>query len=119
MEQLIKYCLILFVIGGGYKLYTGYGPISALSAQGPNDEVIMYALTTCGACKELAQTFAENGIRFTEYDIDTDKEREREFIAKLERINYRGAVGVPSIDVNGVMLPNRPSMAAIAEHFLK
>ena len=118
MEQFVKYCLILFVIGGGYKLYAYWNdPIRTARAQGPNDEVIMYALTTCGACKQLAQTFAQNGIRFTEYDIDIDKERKREFYAKLEQMNYKGAIGVPVIDVNGVMLLNYPSLTEIATHF--
>lgn len=118
MEQFVKYCLILFVIGGGYKLYAYWNDsIRTARTQGPNDEVIMYALTTCGSCKELAKTFAENGVRFTEYDVDIDKERSSEFDAKLKKMNYKGAVGLPSVDVNGVMLLNYPSLKEIARHF--
>ena len=42
----------------------------------------MYAMTTCGSCKVKEKEFEEYGIRYTEYDVDIDKERNRELFAK-------------------------------------
>jgi len=118
VEQFVKYCLFLFVIGASYELYVyWYDPIRTAHAQGPNDEVIMYAQTTCGPCKLKAQEFEEHGIRFIEYDIDVDKQRNHEFYKKLERMNYRGAIGTPTIEVNSVMLPNNPPLLEITRYF--
>ena len=85
--------------------------------QGPNDEVIMYAMTTCGSCKVKEKEFEEYGIRYTEYNVDIDKEHDREMFAKLKEAGYTGAVTTPTFDVNGEMLPNNPSLLEITKHF--
>jgi len=53
-------------------------------------KVVMYSTAWCTVCKQARNYFNENGISFTEYDIEKDEGAGREF-RKL------GARGVPVI----------------------
>lgn len=52
--------------------------------------VVMYSASWCGVCKKAKRYFVENGIQFTEYDIEKSVKGKVEF-KKL------GAKGVPVI----------------------
>jgi glutaredoxin len=54
------------------------------------EEVVMYSAAWCGVCREARRYFEENGIEFTEYDIEKSKKAEAQY-RKL------GAAGVPVI----------------------
>jgi protein-disulfide isomerase len=79
--------------------------------------IVMYSLTTCGYCNMKRAELKTNGIPFVEYFIDEDPARQRELFDKLAAAGYRGrAVGTPTFEVNGRMLPNNPSLATIRKH---
>jgi protein-disulfide isomerase len=79
--------------------------------------IVMYSLTTCGYCNMKRAELKSHDIPFVEYFIDKDPARQRELFDKLAAAGYRGrAVGTPTFEVNGRMLPNNPSLATIRKH---
>lgn len=108
----MKKFLLLMLLGfAAFKLYNQHGAEKSI---GRHDQVIMYALTTCGFCKEKARLLQEQGIAYVQYDIDVDSARRDELNAKLAQAGFppRG-YGTPIFDVHGVMLPNNPELAEI------
>ena len=80
-------------------------------------QVIMYSLTTCGYCVQKRAQLLAAGIQFEEHFVDRDPARMQELSAKLSHAGYRGgAIGTPTFDVNGKMLPNNPSLDTIRKH---
>ena len=81
--------------------------------------IVMYSLTTCGYCTELRHVFEANKVPFTEYFIDTDQARQDEMFAKLQASGLRGGgVGTPTLEVNGMMMPNNPPIDQILKQAL-
>ena len=62
-----------------------------------NHDVVMYATQWCGVCKRARRYFNDNGIAFTEYDIDQDADARK-------RYDALGASGVPVILVGDRMM---------------
>jgi glutaredoxin len=80
-------------------------------------KVVMYSLTTCGYCKLMRHELQARNIPFVEYFLDTEPGRQAELGEKLRRAGFRpGAIGTPTLEVNGVMLPNNPSMSTVLKH---
>jgi len=75
--------------------------------------IYMYSTTTCVYCAELRRTFEANAVPFTEYFIDTDPARHAEFVGKIQFAGIRGGVGTPSLEVNGLFMPNNPPIEDI------
>jgi glutaredoxin len=70
---------------------------------GSNEEprIVMYATAWCGYCKKARQYFADNGIDFVEYDIETDRSAKRDFDALLGSgtpLLYQGYTRVAGFD---------------------
>ncbi|MBX3712296.1 MAG: glutaredoxin family protein [Lysobacter sp.] len=63
------------------------GDHDALLAKAGND-VVMYATTTCQYCAKVRTLLAEEGVKYTEYQIDKSEAANMEFTAK-------GGIGVP------------------------
>ena len=83
------------------------------------DRIVMYSLTTCGYCDQKRAQFDALGVRYREVFIDTDRAAGEAMWAKLRASGWTGGgVGTPTLEVNGVMLPNNPSLAAMSRHFL-
>lgn len=83
----------------------------------PGNEVVMYSLTTCGYCRALRGKMTQAGIPFTEHFVDADPARMQEFSAVLMAQNVPpGAVGVPTLTVNGTLLPNNPPFEIIKQN---
>jgi glutaredoxin len=61
-----------------------------LPEAGNRPRVVMYSASWCGLCKRARRYFRENGIRFTEYDVEKSPKGGRDF-ASL------GGRGVPVI----------------------
>ncbi|NEZ05097.1 glutaredoxin family protein [Wenzhouxiangella sp. XN201] len=61
-----------------------------LAAEGKQPRVVMYATDWCPYCAKAREYFADNGIRYTEYDIDNDP-------AARRRYDAMDATGVPVI----------------------
>ncbi len=55
-----------------------------------SEQVVMYSAAWCGYCKKARNYFKREGIAFTEYDIETSAQGQRDY----ERL---GARGVPVI----------------------
>ncbi|KAA3655360.1 MAG: DUF805 domain-containing protein [Proteobacteria bacterium] len=83
------------------------------------DRIVMYSLTTCGYCDQKRAQFDALGVRYREVFIDTDRSAGEAMWAKLRAGGWTsGGVGTPTLEVNGVMLPNNPSLEAMSQHFL-
>lgn len=92
------------------------GANTSVTPNGTN-QVVMYSLTTCGYCDQKRTELKANGIAFTEYFLDRDERAQAELWQQLKQSGYRrGGVGTPTLVVNGVLLPNNPSMAQIRSH---
>lgn len=70
----------------GYERVTHPGN----DAAGPAGRVVMYATSWCPYCRKARNYFRNNGIPFTEYDIEKNAQARREYDAL-------GARGVPVI----------------------
>ena len=83
------------------------------------DRIVMYSLTTCGYCDQKRAQFDALGVRYHEVFIDTDPDAKRSMWRKLRSAGWdQGGVGTPTLEVNGVMLPNNPSLLRMSAHFL-
>lgn len=82
-----------------------------------NNTVVMYSLTTCGYCVEKRRELNAMGIRYTELFLDGESGAQEQLSSKLERAGMpRQSYGTPILEVNGVMLPNNPSMEEVVQH---
>jgi glutaredoxin len=63
------------------------GDYSALYAKAGHD-VVLYSTTTCPYCTKVRELFAQQGVKFTEYQIDTSKAAAADF-------QSRGGLYVP------------------------
>lgn len=70
-------------------------PESLGSTGGGQKSVEMYSTTWCPACKKARSFFAENGIEFSDYDIELDEAARRRRNAK------HSSCGVPVIEIDG------------------
>lgn len=60
-------------------------------------EVILYATSWCGYCRKTRELFKEQGVAFTEFDIETSDEGRRRYEAL-------DGEGVPVIDIRGTVI---------------
>lgn len=89
LSWLWKTVLLAAILFGLFKLVSiekAPPPSSAVAA--PAGEVWMFSRDSCGYCKKLKNFFSENGISYTELNLDTDSNAQ-EMFATLE------APGVP------------------------
>lgn len=73
---------------GGATTATPAG--KAVSAAKPQSDVTLYVMPQCGYCEKTRQLLTERGVTWTERDIASSTEANREFTAK-------GGVGTPLI----------------------
>lgn len=121
--QFVRVIALLLAIGVGMAFMSITREEPATPARGDGFQtyqrgsVIMYSLTTCGYCAQKRAQLLAAGIQFEEHFVDSDPARMRELSVKLSNAGYRGgAIGTPTFDVNGNMLPNNPSLDTIREH---
>jgi glutaredoxin len=57
----------------------------------------IYSASYCGECKRAKAYMEEKGIKFVDYDIESDIEKRREFYA-------RGGRGIPLLIIRGEMM---------------
>jgi uncharacterized membrane protein YhaH (DUF805 family)/glutaredoxin len=84
------------------------------------NDLVMYSLTTCGYCAQKRAQFDTLGVHYIEVFIDEDQGALQALQTKLQAQGFGGgAIGTPTIEINGVMLPNNPSLDQIATHFYR
>jgi uncharacterized membrane protein YhaH (DUF805 family)/glutaredoxin len=82
-----------------------------------NNVVTMYSLTTCGYCTQKRKELKAEGIAFQEIFLDEDDAAGVALMRKLADQGYRdNGIGTPTLEVNGVLLPNNPDMSEIRRH---
>jgi glutaredoxin len=118
-----RFVVLLLAIGAGlaFVAITREDPARTARVDGlqpyQQARVIMYSLTTCGYCVQKRAQLLAAGIQFEEHFIDADSARMQELSVKLTNAGYRGgAIGTPTFEVNGKMLPNNPSLDTIRKH---
>jgi glutaredoxin len=62
-------------------------------------KVIMYMTDWCPVCKRAREYLKTLGVNVVEYNVDTDKQKEQEWIRKVG--NKRG---VPTLDIEGTII---------------
>ena len=62
-------------------------------------KVIMYMTDWCPVCKKAREYLNDLGVNLVEYNVETDRQREQEWIRKVG--NKRG---VPTLDIEGTIL---------------
>jgi|GEM_PF-2039755 len=110
-----KFLFISLITYGAFTWYQQSDNVSnAYSYDEPDNQLIMYSLTTCGYCKQKVTELNQENISFTEYFIDQDSKRREELFTKLAQSGYPSqSIGTPTFDVRGTMLPNNPDMTVI------
>ncbi len=61
-------------------------------------EVTFYTTPTCPWCKKTKRFLKENNIKYNEVDVGSDDDASKEMIKKS------GQMGVPVVDVDGVII---------------
>jgi mycoredoxin len=110
----LKFLLIGFGVcaGGAWALRkknrSPVGEVIASKPAGPR-EVVMFATSWCGYCAAARRFFADNGIKYVEYDIERDPEGTRKF----EKKGFKG-YGVPVILIDDEVIRgfNEPALRA-------
>jgi glutaredoxin len=86
--------LLVIVSVGAVQSYQSTAEVqtpTAPAVQANTDkQVIMYATSWCGYCKQARQYFTRNNIPFVEYDVEEDPQARREY-------DELGGDGVPII----------------------
>ena len=104
----------LLIIAGLFWAWRSYEPPIG-DRLAPDNKVVMYSLTTCGYCKQRAADFHRLGIPFREIMVDKDQALQNKLIDEAKATGA-GGVGMPTIDVNGTLLPNNPSLSEIKKY---
>lgn len=107
-------------LGGAMEDLRGPGGKKLSELDFSRSRIVMYSLTTCVYCQALRRKFEANGIPFKEYFLDTDPPRQEEMFSKLQVSGFQGGgVGTPTLEVNGLMMPNNPPFDEIVKVALK
>jgi glutaredoxin-like YruB-family protein len=61
-------------------------------------KVTIYSTPTCVYCKLAKQYFKENNVKYSEFDVASDRERAEEMIERS------GQMGVPVIEIDGKII---------------
>ena len=73
---------ILILIGTVYLLTLLFKPAPAEDYNSIyNEPVILYATDWCGYCKKVKQIFAQKGVAYKEFNIETSSQSKKEFKA--------------------------------------
>lgn len=77
--------------------------------------VVMYSIKGCDDCEKMRDWLDANGLQYTDYSVDTDS---RAADALSNKIAAKGGANVrlPVMEVNGELLMDNPSTAAVRAH---
>ncbi|WP_166359244.1 glutaredoxin family protein [Pseudomonas akapageensis] len=96
-----KFLLILLVVvvyqhWGKIEHFFNPPPATARHSQS-NARVVLYSTEWCGYCKLTRRFLDQQGIAFSEVDIEKDVEGRKTYVAL-------GGGGIPMLDVNGTFI---------------
>lgn len=94
MRKLLLLCLLFAVFHHRDRIDRWLHPRPPADA---NAGVVLYATAWCGYCKATRALLAEQGVPYTEFDIETSDQGRREHEAL-------GGGGVPVIKVRGTVI---------------
>jgi glutaredoxin len=89
--------LLLAVYQGWDWIAHGFFPAQPTAAVAPRNEVVLYATQWCPYCQRTRQFFKDNGITYTEWDVETSAEGAR-------RYRELGGTRVPLVTVNDTII---------------
>ena len=95
MKNFLIAMLVLGVILNWERIDRFFDGEPAVTAA--HGDVILYATSWCGYCRKTRQLFREQGIAFTEFDIEKSEEGRRRYQALDGK-------GVPVIDIRGTVI---------------
>ncbi len=117
----MKILFFLCLLVGAYKLYNYYPEYkhqkemkSMVAKLPPGKTITMYALTTCGYCKQKESQFNALGVPYVEHFIDEDQPREAELWAKIRQAGLpMKEYGFPIFEINGELVLDNPPVESI------
>jgi glutaredoxin len=105
-----KLLVLVVVIAAAYYGYQHY----IKPRTSPDKTIVVYSLSYCQFCKNLSDELKQAKIEFTEYYVDKDSSKSEELTQKLRNSGVPGGnILMPVVDLGGVILANRPSLADI------
>ena len=95
MKKIVAFAVFFFVLlnWGGF----GGSLFSSPSYEPPTDKVVLYATQWCGYCQKTRELFAENNIKYVEYDIEKSERGYWEY-------KQLGGRGVPVVNARGTVI---------------
>lgn len=79
-----------------------------------HDELIMYSITDCEYCEVKRRELDRAQIPYVEHVVDRQMDVGRQLTEKLSQAGFSTtAVGYPSFDIKGTLVPNNPPLMQI------
>ncbi|MCX9158021.1 DUF805 domain-containing protein [Niveibacterium sp. 24ML] len=78
----------------------------------PDNRIVMYSMAGCEDCDAMRDWLRAEGLRFSDYAVDSDQAAADQLSEKLAGMGG-GNVQLPVMEINGKLMPNNPSPAAV------
>lgn len=78
----------------------------------PDNRIVMYSVAGCEECDAMRDWLRAEGLRFSDYAVDSDQNAADQLSEKLAGLGG-GNVQLPVMEINGKLMPNNPSRAAV------
>lgn len=108
LKKFLLILLLVVVYQHWGKIEHFFNPSPAVSTHSQsNARVVLYATDWCGYCKLTRRFLDQQGIAFSEVDIEKDDEGRKAYVAL-------GGAGIPMLDVNGTLIRGYSPQAILA-----
>ena len=84
-----------------------------------SNKIVIYGSDSCDHCINLKKDLDSANIKYTFYDVELNKEREKEMINVLNKHRSDGYVSFPLVEINGKSLINGATLRTITEALRK
>ncbi len=110
----MKYLIIVIILLT--SLYSNAQEVIYDNNESTTKNMIVYGSDSCHSCLDTKAFLKEKNIKFTYYDIDVNKAKEREMLVKLQKANISiQTLNLPVIDNKGEVFLNKGNL----KEFLK
>ena len=79
------------------------------------DQVVIYGSNSCSHCIDLKKDLDSVKIEYTFYDVELDKEKEKEMVDLLNKYKSDGYVRFPLVEVNSRQLINGATLLSVQD----